>query len=96
VHDFSSFSGGEQQRISLANLVAFSELLNQFGFMFLDEVLELSLDTVGKTNVIGLLHELSSTYGSIFVVTHDPTLLDSFDTAITNRETQWYFCGEVR
>jgi len=51
VVDYWSYSGGQRQRIQIADKIAFNNLLGKFNFLFLDEVLEISLDDVGKENV---------------------------------------------
>jgi DNA repair exonuclease SbcCD ATPase subunit len=83
VHDYHSFSGGERQRIKLADLLAFSSLLGKFNIMILDEVLELSLDENGKNDVIDLLKK---EMGSIFIITHSDVMRDKIDNVIKVRK----------
>jgi len=83
VHDYHSFSGGEKQRIKLADLLAFSSLLGKFNIMILDEVLELSLDENGKSDVIDLLKVKTSELGSVLIITHSDIMKDKIDTSIS-------------
>jgi len=79
ISDYSSYSGGQRQRIRVADLFAFSELLNKFNFLFLDEILELSLDQEGIDQIISLLKKKSSEIGTIFVVSHNLQVQDKFN-----------------
>lgn len=81
ITDFSSYSGGQRQRVLLANMLSFKELVGKFNFLILDEVLELSLDTKGKEEVIKLLVD-NFKQEPVFVISHDPEIKGSFDSVI--------------
>lgn len=83
VTDYNSFSGGERQRIVVADKLTFNKLLSQFSFMFLDEVLELSLDINGKDSVLELLKEKANELGALFVISHDIEVQDKFNNVIS-------------
>jgi ABC-type lipoprotein export system ATPase subunit len=56
-------------------------LVGKFNFLILDEVLELSLDTKGKEEVIKLLVD-NFKQEPVFVISHDPEIKGSFDSVI--------------
>jgi len=80
--DYRSCSGGEKQRVKIADIFAFSKLLGKFNMVFLDEVLELSLDSKGKSDVIPLLRKKAEELGSLFVISHSDQVKDKFDTVM--------------
>lgn len=82
ITDYFSYSGGEKQRVKIANILAFSDLLGQMDIIILDEVLELSLDEDGKSYVIDMLREKANNIGTIFVVTHSSQIQDKLDNII--------------
>jgi len=82
ITNYKSYSGGEKQRIRIADILAFNELLGKFDIMILDEVLELSLDDKGKSSVLDILREKANTLGSIFVISHSGIIKDKIDTTI--------------
>jgi len=82
ITDYYSYSGGERQRVKIANILAFSDLLGQMDIMILDEVLELSLDDDGKSHVIDMLREKANSIGTIFVVTHSDSMKDKLDNVL--------------
>ncbi len=84
--DFVSYSGGERQRIKLADMFAFNRLFGKFDFIILDEILELSLDDSGKESVIRLLREKAKEIGSIFVISHDDKVKGYFDNVMNIRK----------
>jgi DNA repair exonuclease SbcCD ATPase subunit len=86
ITDYHSYSGGERQRVKIANILAFSDLLGQMDIMILDEVLELSLDEDGKTSVMDLLREKANSIGTIFVVTHSDVMKEKLDSVIRIRK----------
>jgi len=79
--DYHSFSGGEKQRVRVADMFAFHELMSDFNFLFLDEVLEGSLDGAGCDSVVDLLRLKSQDVGSIFVMSHSQ-IQDRFSNII--------------
>ena len=81
ITDFSSYSGGQRQRVLLANMLSFKELVGKFNFLILDEVLELSLDTKGKEEIIKLLVN-NFKQEPVFVISHDSEIKSSFDSVI--------------
>ena len=50
--------------------------------MFLDEVLEGSLDIKGKENIIKLLRDKATEFGSMFVISHDFEITSRFENII--------------
>lgn len=82
VENYNSYSGGQKQRICVADKFAFNSLLSKFGFIFLDEVLEGSMDLKGKEAIISFLRRKADEIGSIFVVSHDPDIKDKFDNVL--------------
>jgi len=80
ITNYHSYSGGERQRVRIADMMAFHTLLGRFDFLVLDEVLELSLDSSGKDNIIKLLRSKLEDVSSLFVISHDQEIKDSFNT----------------
>jgi DNA repair exonuclease SbcCD ATPase subunit len=87
IKNYNSYSGGERQRVKLSDIFAFNTLLGKFDIMILDEVLEGSIDDKGKSLVISLLREKSSELGSMFVISHDDYIKDSFDNVMWVKKT---------
>ena len=83
VSSFESLSGGEKQRVQIADIFAFNSIFSNCDIMLLDEVLDLSLDDEGKEIVTKLLKIKAKELGSLFVISHEPTIKDQFDTIIT-------------
>jgi DNA repair exonuclease SbcCD ATPase subunit len=82
IKSYNSYSGGQRQRVKLADIFAFNTLLGKFDIMILDEVLEGSIDDEGKSVVIELLKEKAKELGTLFVVSHDDYIKDSFDSVL--------------
>jgi DNA repair exonuclease SbcCD ATPase subunit/intein/homing endonuclease len=82
VTNFKSFSGGEKQRIKIADMFAFNTLLGKFNFIIADEALEGSLDSTGKSNVLNLLRNKLKEISNIFVISHSEQIKDSFNNVI--------------
>jgi len=78
----NTLSGGEKQRVKIANILAFSDLLRKFDFIILDEALDLSLDESGSEDVLSLLRDKSRDVGSIFVMSHKIEIKGMFDNVI--------------
>jgi len=87
IANFWSYSGGQRQRINLASMFAFNSLLSKFNFIILDEVLELSLDIEGKTDIIQLLKNKVQDVGTILCVSHDDSIKDAFNSHINIKMT---------
>ena len=79
---YNTFSGGEKQRIKLANILAFADIMKKFDILILDEVLDLSLDDFGSKDVMKLLKQKSNDFGSIFVMSHKTEIKDNFNNVI--------------
>jgi len=84
--EFSTFSGGEQFRVSLAIRLALSKILSgrmggTLNFLLLDEVSS-SLDNSGLSMFIDIVKKLSESM-KVLVITHDSNLKESFDYVIT-------------
>jgi DNA repair exonuclease SbcCD ATPase subunit len=80
-------SGGQAKKLSLAVDLALMDLVAtregaQIDLVLLDEVLD-GLDAEGKARVVVLLRHLREYRSSIFVVSHDPQLLDHFEKVVT-------------
>ena len=82
ITDYKSYSGGERQRVKVSDIFAFHDLIGKMNFIILDEVLELSLDVVGKSEVVKLLKEKANELGSLFVISHDKQVQNMFDNVI--------------
>lgn len=84
ITDYLSYSGGQKQRVKLADMLAFNKLLGKFSFIILDEILELSLDDVGKGQVLELLKRkyLSGDIQTMMVISHDEQLKSDFEKVI--------------
>ena len=84
---YSSYSGGEQMRISIAQRRALSNLLTHrrgadCPLMILDE--PNSLDDAGMAALAQVLEELAAAEGlTILCVSHDPALRDAFEQNVT-------------
>lgn len=79
---YESYSEGERQRVKIADLFSFSELLNPFNFMFLDEMLETALDDGGIDEIVKFIKNKAFNMGSIFVVSHISNTKNKFDKVI--------------
>lgn len=84
---YNSFSEGEKFRIDLAILFTWrkiSSLRNSVSsnLLIMDEVLDGSMDSLGKQEFMQILHSLSDAQ-STFIISHDQALADQFDNVIT-------------
>jgi DNA repair exonuclease SbcCD ATPase subunit len=82
VEDFDSYSGGEKQRLNIALLLALRDVAEfnkgvELNCLWMDEVLDLSLDEQGIEDVTVLLHNKKDTIASIFIVSPKETLLQN-------------------
>jgi len=80
-------SGGQLRRISLSIGLALMDILagrefTSFNIMLLDEVLD-GLDRVGKSRVLDLLGQIKGMRETIYVVSHDPDIVELFDHSLT-------------
>jgi DNA repair exonuclease SbcCD ATPase subunit len=80
-------STGQKKKLVLAGNIALGELLANrenaaIDLMLLDEVLD-GLDAAGRARVADLLLELRKTHSSIFVISHDPAIVQLFEQTIT-------------
>ncbi len=80
--EYNVFSGGEKQRLKLATILAFSNIMQKFNILLLDEVLDLSLDDFGSKDIMKLLKKESNKLGSVFVMSHKTEIKDEFDNVI--------------
>jgi len=78
----NTLSGGEKQRVKVADVLAFSDILRKFNFLILDEVLDLSLDSKGALDVLQVLRKKAEDVGSIYVMSHKTELKGMFDNVI--------------
>ena len=74
----SSLSNGQKQRLDFALLFSFIELNNLSNILFVDELLDASLDGQGQRNIIDIL---KGTGKNVFVISHaiDTSLEEQFD-----------------
>ena len=79
---YHSFSGGEKQRVRIADMFAISDLMGKFNFLMLDEVLEGSVDSKGKDDIGALLRLKEKEGVTLFVVSHDLEIQSKFDNVI--------------
>lgn len=81
---YKSYSMGQRQRIKVADLFTFFEILSPFDFIFFDEMIEMGLDQSGVDNILRLLREkISTTVGTIFVVSNNTFFKGKFDSVIS-------------
>jgi len=78
----NTLSGGEKQRIKVADTLTFSDILRKFDFLILDEVLDLSLDSKGALDVLQILRKKAEDIGSIYVMSHKIEFKGMFDNVI--------------
>ncbi len=87
---YSGLSGGQEQRVTIAVLLALYRLskelgMNRFDFLLLDEIIDLSLDASGKQNVIKLLTRMEEEIKHIFIISHDDEIAADFHFQIDVR-----------
>lgn len=91
VTTYESYSGGERQRLNIAMLLALRDVAQankgvDLGCLFLDEVLDLSLDSAGIGDVMMLLQHKKKDIPSIFIISPKDELIQNasgnFDSAI--------------
>ena len=80
--EFSNFSAGEKQRIQIATLLAFRDLILNgkisSNIFIIDELLDANVDTACIENVMGILKRKSAETGqSIFIISHRSELADN-------------------
>jgi DNA repair exonuclease SbcCD ATPase subunit len=73
-------SGGQLRKITLACDLALMDIVAQregtaIDLLLMDEVLD-GLDATGRSRIMDLLTHLKKQRGTIFLVTHDPELLE--------------------
>lgn len=79
--EFSSFSAGERQRIQIATILAFRDLILSnnvsSNLMIIDELLDANVDTVCIQNVMGILKKKAEEdHQNIFIISHRSELAD--------------------
>lgn len=80
-------SGGQQRKIEIATDLALMDLVemregSKLDLFIADEILD-GLDSEGVDRVLALLKELRSKRGTIFIVSHQPSISEVFEKAIT-------------
>ncbi len=89
MQEYEGCSGGERRRVDVSMLLALRELakarLEQtFDFLFVDEL----FDKLDKSGIERVLHLFTQqTDDSVFVISHDPSLMDVFENMITVEKT---------
>ena len=81
---FESLSGGEKKSISLAVVLALSNLIEgrsfkKFSLLILDECVD-SLDEIGKDRFLNLLPNLEK--DTVLVVSHDEAFKQKFENVV--------------
>lgn len=87
---FAALSGGQKQRVNIALLMALYKLCkelgcNNFDFIILDEVLDLSLASKGQADVVRLIRDLLQEVSQVLVVSHQEGISQDFDYEISVR-----------
>lgn len=99
VSSFDSYSGGERQRLNIAILLALRDVAEmnkgvKLNCLFLDEVLDLSLDEGGIEEVLLLLRAKSEAVESIFVISPKASIVHNtsveFDNVYTVRKRRGF------
>lgn len=84
-------SGGQRKKISIAVDLALMDIVaarerSAVDLLLMDEMLD-GLDATGRSRVMTLLAELRTKRSSIFVISHDNTIAELFETTMTVRKT---------
>ena len=92
-------SGGQLKKMEIATDLALMDLVatrdgNHPGILILDEILD-GLDEEGKNRIVLLLNDLRKVRGSIFVISHDSGISESFDQTIRATKTDGQSYVEV-
>jgi DNA repair exonuclease SbcCD ATPase subunit len=87
---YSALSGGQEQRVTIATLLAIYKLskelgMNKFNFLLLDEVLDLSLAEKGRQDIMALLSGMEREIRNIFIISHNDNLASEFAMQIDVR-----------
>lgn len=82
--DYTSFSNGERQRINVATLFAFRDILNNTGvesnIFVLDEIIDEGIDEYALKAILGILKRTVEEKGqTIFIVSHRPETSENTD-----------------
>ena len=83
ISDYSSYSAGERQKIKTADVLGFSAVAANFNFLFMDEVLDVSLSANSCLLLMDLLKLKVEEGFSVFVVSHSSELKERFDEVLT-------------
>ncbi len=83
---YASFSNGERARINLSILWMWRKLAESkntvaSNLLFIDEVLDSSLDKPGIENVFKIFESMPNS--NMFIISHRPEIVDRFDNVIT-------------
>lgn len=79
--NFNELSGGERQRLILAEILAIKQIVEElvdvsYNILWLDEILDISLDTAGSTKIKDLLIKIREKQGySIELISHSQDLI---------------------
>jgi DNA repair exonuclease SbcCD ATPase subunit len=105
VTSFGSYSGGERQRLNIALLLALRDVAEhnkgiKLNCLFLDEVLDLSLDEEGIEEVLQLLRVKKRAVDSIIVITPKQQMLHNtgvtFDTVMHVEKQAGFSSVEIK
>lgn len=91
---YANLSSGERQRADLALLFAFLDLCKtknsaQINLLFLDEILDQSLDDIGIDGVFSIFSYLKKKGNTIFVISHKHEIREKFDKAFMVKKTRF-------
>lgn len=80
--EFSSFSAGERQRIQMATMLAFRDLIMSWkiesNIFIIDEMIDANVDTICIENVMNILKKkVGETNQNVFVISHRSELADN-------------------
>jgi DNA repair exonuclease SbcCD ATPase subunit len=87
---YAALSGGQEQRVTIAALMALYRLsrelgMNRFNFLLLDEVVDLSLAEKGQQDIVRLLESMEAEIRNIFVISHKDNMAAEFPFQINVR-----------
>lgn len=92
--NFWGLSDGQRQRLNIAMLLSLHKMcreygVNNFNFLLLDEVLDISLDNSGQMDVVEMLDDYRQECKVIMVISHKDAIKDNFQYRINvNRDEE--------
>ncbi|MCB0747175.1 MAG: SMC family ATPase [Ignavibacteriae bacterium] len=98
--DLETLSGGEKDLASLCLRIAISKRISKLagrsnmGFLALDEVFG-SLDEERREELLSMLHEISTEFKQIFIVSHNQDVQEEFPTCLLVSKVSGYSKAEL-